>query len=110
MKSKLSTTTKIGMRRCHWNIHPGEILREDFLKPLKLTSYRLAKELHVPAPRINDVVLEKRGITADTAVRLARYFGTSAEFWMNAQAFYDVRRAAGKLARELKRIEPRKVA
>jgi addiction module HigA family antidote len=106
MRSKLSTTTD----RPRWNIHPGEILREEFLKPLKMTPYRLAKELRVPPPRINDIVLEKRGITADTAVRLARYFATSAEFWMNAQAFYDVRRAAGKLARELKRIAPRKVA
>ena len=58
-----------------WNIHPGEILREEFLKPMGLTVYRLAKEIHVPAPRISDIVLEKRGISADTAVRLARFFG-----------------------------------
>ena len=64
----------------------------------------------MPAPRINDIVLEKRGVTADTAVRLARYFGTSAEFWMNAQGFYDVRKVMGKLTRDLKRIVPRKVA
>ena len=93
-----------------WNLHPGEILREDFLKPLEMSSYSLAKRLHVPVPRIHDVVLEKRGITADTAVRLARFFGTSPEFWMNAQSFYEVRRAQNELARELKRIEPRKVA
>jgi addiction module HigA family antidote len=93
-----------------WNIHPGEILREEFMKPLQITAYRLAKELHVPPPRINDIVLEKRGITADTAVRLARYFGMSAEFWMNAQSFYEVRRATGKLASTLKRIAPRKIA
>jgi len=110
MTSNLLTTTKTRRRRPHWNIHPGEILREEFLKPLALTPYRLAKEVHVPPPRINDIVLEKRGITADTAVRLARYFGTSAEFWMNAQAFYDVRKAMGKLTRDLKRIVPRKVA
>jgi addiction module HigA family antidote len=110
MRSKLSTTTENRRHRPRWNIHPGEILREEFLKPLKITPYRLAKELRVPPPRINDIVLEKRGITADTAVRLARYFATSAEFWMNAQAFYDVRRVAGKLARELKHIAPRKVA
>ena len=110
MTSNLSTTTKTHRRRPDWNIHPGEILREEFLKPLSLTSYRLAKEVHVPPPRINDIVLEKRGITADTAVRLARYFGTSAEFWMNAQAFYDVRKATSKLTADLKRIVPRKVA
>ena len=64
----------------------------------------------MPAPRINDIAREKRGITADTAVRLARFFGTSAEFWMNAQAFYEVRRAGRKLARVLERIEPRQAA
>ncbi len=93
-----------------WNLHPGEILREDFLKPLEMSSYILAKRLRVPVPRIHDIVLEKRGITADTAVRLARFFGTSPEFWMNAQSFYEVRRAQNKLAQELSRIEPRKVA
>ena len=71
-----------------WNLHPGEILREDFLKPLEMSSYNLAKRLRVPVPRIHDIVLEKRGITADTAVRLARFFGTSPEFWMNAQSFF----------------------
>ena len=93
-----------------WNLHPGEILREDFLKPLRMSSYELAKRLHVPVPRIHDIVLEKRGITADTAVRLARFFGTSPEFWMNAQSFYEVRRAQRELSRELSRIEPRQVA
>jgi addiction module HigA family antidote len=93
-----------------WNIHPGEILREEFLKPMGITPYMLAKHLHVPAPRINDIALEKRGITADTAVRLARFFGTSAEFWMNAQSFYEVRKAASQLAAELKSIAPRRVA
>jgi len=93
-----------------WNLHPGEILREDFLKPLRMSSYEFAKRLHVPVPRIHDIVLEKRGITADTAVRLARFFGTSPEFWMNAQSFYEVRRAQRELSRELSRIEPRQVA
>ena len=93
-----------------WNLHPGEILKEDFLKPLEMSSYSLAKHLRVPVPRIHDIVLEKRGITADTAVRLARFFGTSPEFWMNAQSFYEVRRAQNELAKELRRIEPRKVA
>jgi addiction module HigA family antidote len=93
-----------------WNLHPGEILREDFLKPFEMSSYHLAKRLRVPVPRIHDIVLEKRGITADTAVRLARFFGTSPEFWMNAQSFYEVRRAQNELAKELRRIEPRQVA
>ncbi len=90
-----------------WNIHPGEILREEFLRPMKISVYRLAKEIHVPAPRVNDIVLEKRGITANTAVRLARFFGTSEQFWMNLQASYDVRKAKTELAKELGKIKPR---
>src|SRR6266853_6255405 len=93
-----------------WNIHPGEILREEFLKPMKLTAYALAKVIRVPVPRVNEIVLERRGITADTAVRLSRFFGTTPEFWMNAQSFYEVRRAQNELAPELSRIVPRQVA
>ncbi len=93
-----------------WNIHPGEILREEFLKPMRMTPYELAKRLHVPSPRINDIVLEKRGVTADTALRLARFLGTSPEFWMNAQSFYEVRSLGARLAQDLKRIEPRRAA
>jgi addiction module HigA family antidote len=92
-----------------WNIHPGEILREEFLKPMKLSIYQLAKEIHVPAPRINDIALEKRGISADTAVRLARFFGTTEQFWMNLQASYDVRRAKAELGKVLEKIKPRAV-
>jgi addiction module HigA family antidote len=92
--------------RATWKIHPGEILREEFLKPLKMSSYELAKRLRVPPPRINDIVLEKRGITADTAVRLARFFRTTESFWMNLQAFYEVRSAMNRLAKELERIQP----
>ena len=95
-------------RRMAWNVHPGEILREEFLKPMKLSVYRLAKEIHVPAPRISDIVLEKRGISADTAVRLARFFGTSEQFWMNLQASYDVRKAKAALTKDLQKIKPRK--
>jgi addiction module HigA family antidote len=62
----------------NWKIHPGEILRHEFLEPMNMSVYRLAKQLHVPAPRVNDIILQKRGITADTAVRLAKFFGTSA--------------------------------
>lgn len=90
-----------------WKIHPGEILREEFLKPLGMSSYELSKRLRVPPPRINDIVLEKRGITADTAVRLAKFFGTSEGFWMNLQASYEVRAARNRLAKEIRRIQPR---
>jgi antitoxin HigA-1 len=79
-------------KRGDWNIHPGEILREEFLKPMKLSVYRLAKELRVPVPRVNDIVLEKRGISAETAIRLARFFGTSEQFWMNLQSSYEIRK------------------
>jgi addiction module HigA family antidote len=71
-------------------VHPGETLREDFLKPLRLTANRLAMELRVPVTRVNDIVRGKRAITADTALRLARYFGTTPQFWMNLQANYDL--------------------
>src|SRR5260221_176497 len=82
----------------------------DSLKPLAMPVYHLAKHLRVPVPRIHDIVPEKRGITADTAVRLARFFGTSPEFWMNAQSFYEVRRAHNELAPDVSRIVPRQVA
>lgn len=91
----------------NWNMHPGEILREEFMRPFKMSSYELAKRLRVPAPRVNDIVLEKRGITADTAVRLAKFFGTTETFWMNLQAFYEVRDAKNRLGKELGRIQPR---
>ena len=74
-------------------VHPGEVLREDFLKPSGLSANALARALRVPTPRINDVILERRGITADTAMRLARYFGGDAHSWMNLQAIYDLRQA-----------------
>ncbi|WP_256091452.1 HigA family addiction module antitoxin [Candidatus Thiosymbion oneisti] len=75
-------------------IHPGEILREEFLVPLRLSANGLASELKVPAPRINDIVRERRAVTPDTALRLARYFGTSPEFWMDLQSAYDLKTAA----------------
>jgi addiction module HigA family antidote len=86
-------------------IHPGEVLLEDFMKPLKLSQYRLAKDIGVPALRISQIVRGKRSITADTALRLARYFGTSANVWMRLQARYDLEVAeiglAGKIEREV---------
>jgi addiction module HigA family antidote len=72
-------------------IHPGEILREEFLVPLALSAHALAIELKVPAPRINDIVRERRAITPDTALRLARYLGTTAQFWLNLQTSYDLK-------------------
>ena len=87
-----------------WSIHPGEILREEYLKPLHLTPYRLARELHVPVPRINDIVLEKRAISADTAVRLAKFFGTTESFWLGMQADYDAHQARKRLQKELAEI------
>ena len=78
---------KNGMRP----IHPGEILREEFLVPLGMSANALSLALRVPAPRINDIVRERRSVTADTALRLARYFGTSAEFWLGLQADFDIK-------------------
>lgn len=74
-------------------VHPGEVLREDFLVPLGITANALAKALNVPAPRINDIVRERRGVSPDTAMRLARYFGGDARSWLNLQAAYDLRKA-----------------
>ena len=71
-------------------VHPGEVLLEEFLEPMELSQYRLAKEIHVPARRINEIVHGTRGISADTALRLARYFGTSERFWLNLQAQFDL--------------------
>ena len=90
----------------NWKVHPGEILREEFLKPMKLSAYALAKAIHVPAPRVNDIVLEKRGITADTAVRLARFFGTSEQFWLGLQANYEISTVKADQRREIERIKP----
>lgn len=87
-------------------IHPGEVLREDFLVPMGLTQYRLAKAIHVPPRRVNEIIQGKRGISADTALRLARYFGTSVEVWMNLQSRYEVEAAQDRLADELAHIEP----
>lgn len=81
--------------------HPGEVLQEEFLKPLDISQYRLAKDLNVPARRINEIVLGKRSISADTALRLARYFGTTDRFWLNLQARYDLEREKDRLGKRL---------
>jgi addiction module HigA family antidote len=87
-------------------VHPGEVLLLEFLKPLELSQYRLAKELKVPPRRINEIVLGKRAISADTALRLARFFGTSELFWLNLQAAYDLDverdRLGSRLGREVR--------
>jgi addiction module HigA family antidote len=89
-------------------VHPGEILREDFMKPLGLSVNKLALELHVPATRIGEIVHERRRITAETALRLARYFKTNAEFWLNLQNFYDLERErrAGKASEIDRQVQP----
>ena len=88
---------KNGMRA----VHPGEILREDYLGPLEMTPNWLSKKLHVPASRLNDIVLERRGVTADTALRLAAFFGGDAQTWLNLQAMYDLRVAEQENAKRI---------
>jgi addiction module HigA family antidote len=85
---------------------PGEILAAEFLEPLGLTQYRLAKEIHVPQTRIAAIIKEGRSISADTALRLARFFGTSVEFWLNLQSQYDADIARAALGQELESIAP----
>ncbi len=92
-------------------IHPGEILREEFLVPLNMTANALAMALKVPSTRINDIVREKRAITPDTALRLARYFGSTAEFWINLQGAYDLRLAKQSTLQVIEReVLPREFA
>jgi len=90
-------------------IHPGEILLEEFLEPLGISQYRLAKDISVPARRINEIVHGKRSITADTALRLSRYFGLSDRFWLNLQARYDLElekdKLEGRIEAEVKVLE-----
>lgn len=90
-------------------IHPGEILREEYLTPLGMSAHALAMALRVPSPRINDIVLERRAVTPDTALRLARYFGTTAQFWSNLQSAYDLKMAekenGGKIDKEVQPLQ-----
>ncbi len=90
-------------------IHPGEILSEEFLKPLNVSQYKVAKDINVPARRINEIVHGKRSITADTALRLSRYFGLSERFWLNLQARYDLEtekeKLKGRIEEEVKVLE-----
>ena len=84
-------------------IHPGEVLREDYLKPLGLSANALAKALSVPASRVNDIVLERRGVTVDTAMRLVRYFGGDVQSWLNLQVAYDLKIAQKTIARKIEK-------
>ena len=92
------------------NIHPGEVLLEEFLKPLEISQNKCARDIAVPPRRINEIVLEKRSITADTALRLAKYFGNSAEFWLGLQADYDLEAARSQLIGDIKKIRAYKAA
>ena len=89
-----------------WAVHPGEILREEFLEPMGISAYRLSVELRVSPPTVNDIVREKRGVTPEMAARLAKYFGTSEQFWLNLQDAFAVHQVRKKYFKELKAIKP----
>jgi antitoxin HigA-1 len=91
------------MRKRIKPIHPGEILLEEFLKPMEILQYRLAKSISVPARRINEIIQAKRSITADTALRLSLFFGVSDRFWMNLQSWYDLETERDRLGSRLKK-------
>jgi antitoxin HigA-1 len=90
-------------------LHPGEVLREEFLKPLNLSPYAIAKACHVPRTRIERIVREEIGITADSALRLAKLFGTSPEFWLGLQADYEMETTRTEIAGELAAIQPQRL-
>lgn len=104
-RSRSLTTTRVAARKVQQPVHPGEVLLHDFLTPLGLTQYRLAKGTDVPRRRINEIVLGLRGISADTALRLARFFGTSEQFWLNLQNRYDLERERDRLGDRLNDVE-----
>ena len=89
-----------------WNIHPGEILLEEFLRPMEISQTRLAHAMGVPPRRVNEIVLGKRGITADTALRLAKVFGTSVQFWMGLQNEFELREAHDAIRAQLEQLSP----
>ncbi len=91
------------MKRKMEPVHPGEILIEDFLRPLSISQYRLARDIGVPPRRINEIVHGTRALTANTALRLARYFGTTAQFWLNLQSHYDLELERDRVGRQLDR-------
>ena len=87
------------------NIHPGEVLFEEFLKPLNITAYRLSKDIGIPQTRTSEILKYNRSITADTALRLSTYFGTTAKFWLGLQDDYDLEEATARMATELEKIK-----
>ena len=89
-----------------WAVHPGEILKEEFLRPLELSGYAVAKGIGVPAQGVSDILLKKRGISADMAMRLGKFFGTTPEFWMNLQNAYELALARRALKKKLDKIRP----
>jgi addiction module HigA family antidote len=92
------------------NVHPGDVLLEDFLKPMEISQYRLAKEIGVSESTVSDVVNGRRGVTADIALRLARYFGVSAQFWLNLQEMYDIEEVERKVGKQIEKIRPHRAA
>lgn len=91
------------------NIHPGEVLNEEFLKPLEITAYKLSKDLIIPQTRISEILKGRRRITADTALRLSKYFGTSPKFWLGLQDDFDIEEEQSRITKELKAIETLKI-
>jgi len=106
-KSSIATAERSENARTIAPVHPGVLLREDFLEPLGLTAYGLAKACHVPRTRIERILREETAVSAETALRLGRYFGTSPQFWMNVQARYEVETAREQIGDELESIVPR---
>lgn len=92
------------------NIHPGEVLSEEFLKPMGISAYRLSKDLHIPQTRISEILKKNRRITADTALRLSRYFGTTPKFWLGLQDDFDIEEELGTKTKEFDTIEIVKTA
>lgn len=104
-------TKKAKNKKVRPPVHPGEMLREDFLKPLGLSVNRLAMDLHVPVTGLNDIVRGRRSITADTALRLGKYFGTSAQFWLNLQSNYELELAQDLVGAQIEnQVQPRQAA
>lgn len=99
----MTTTEAVGTKNGMRPVHPGEVLREDYLAETGMSVNALAKALNVPTPRINDIVRERRGVSADTALRLARYFDTTPQFWLNLQSAYDLRLAEIKAGDRVQR-------
>ena len=91
-------------------IHPGEILEKEFLEPMKVSQYRLATDIGVPPRRINEIVHGMRGVSADTALRLGHYFGTTPQFWMNLQARYDLQLEDDRIGSKIRKLKPLKAA